>query len=77
MPNVTGPLFSLEARGTIGNSVTFQGKKGGFRAGLIPSHSDKQSPSQLSQRAYFKQAVAYWRTLNSLYRGYWSNWVKS
>lgn len=76
MPSVVGPLFSLDAKGTIGKAITFQGKKEGSRAGLIPRHSDTQSTKQLSQRAYFKQAVAYWRTLNNTYRGYWNNWVK-
>jgi len=76
MPSVIGPLFSLEAKGTIGKCITFQGKKAGFRAGLIPTHSDSQSALQLSQRAYFSQAVAYWRSMDTAERNVWNSWIE-
>jgi len=66
MVKVSGPLFSIEARGTLGDVLTYQRGFGKHRVTRKPGHRDAGTEAQLGQRTQFQWAVAYWHTLTEL-----------
>ena len=64
MAKTTGPLFSVEAHGTIGNSISYQKGSGGNRVTIKPVHRDAQSAGQLSNRSTYQSGVAAWHNLH-------------
>jgi hypothetical protein len=65
MAKVTGPLFSVDARGTLGDVLTYQKGFGRHRVTRKPGHRDAESGGQLSQRGKFLAAIAYWKALTA------------
>lgn len=65
MVKVSGPLFSIEASGTLGDVLSYQRGWGKHRVTRKPGHRDAESAAQLTQREKFLEAVAYWHSLNS------------
>jgi len=65
MVKVTGPLFSVRARGSLGDGISFQGSGAGVRVERRPRHRDRQSLGQLAHRDLFLEAVAYWHGLTA------------
>ena len=61
MVKVIGPMFGLDARGKLGNSLVYSIRKGVnyTRQYLIPK--DKKSSAQLQNRAAFNDGVSKWR----------------
>jgi len=64
MPKLTGPLFSMEAKGPLGGGIVYQGGPSGPRVGKKLVRRDKRTSGQLSHRALFQAAVAYWAGLS-------------
>ncbi len=71
MATVKGPLFSLDASGTIGGSVVFSKWKGRnyVRRHAIPSNP--KSGGQLSVRAMMRFLSQYWGTLDTAEKADW------
>ncbi len=65
MAKLTGPLFSMEARGTMGGAVTYQKGFGGNRATRVPRHRDALTSGQVTQRSVFQVASDEWRWLGA------------
>ena len=65
MVKLAGPLFSIEAQGTIGGAITYQKGFGKHRAMRVPTHRDAESAGQLTQRSLFLDAVAAWNALSA------------
>lgn len=63
MAKVTGPLFSVDARGKIGDSLVFMGWRGlkTVRSYVIPSNP--QTDEQMRVRDNFSMAVSMWSNL--------------
>lgn len=61
MAKVKGPLFSLDARGKIADTLVYMGWKGlqTVRQYVIPSNPN--SANQQTQRGYFSDAVDAWQ----------------
>lgn len=61
MARVTGPLFSLDASGTVGKAMTFSKWKGlnYVRLRVIPANP--QTASQVSQRNTLTAATSCWK----------------
>jgi hypothetical protein len=72
MAKVTGPLLSMDARGTLGGVVTYQDGFGKHRVTRKPVHRDAGSATQLDQRALFLEAVAYWKALSAGQKADWN-----
>ncbi|MBA7587942.1 hypothetical protein ES708_29990 [subsurface metagenome] len=73
MAKPKSPLLSLGARGSIGDTLTFQ-KRGRLTiARQKPIPTDPKSPAQLAQRQVYREAVAAWNALTpeeqEAYRG--------
>lgn len=66
MARVTGPLFSLDASGTIAGAMTFSKWKGinYVRLRVIPANP--QTASQVSQRNTLAAATSVWKWSTSL-----------
>lgn len=62
MAKVKGPLFSLDARGKIADTLVYMGWKGlqTVRQYVIPSNPN--SANQQTQRGYFSDAVNGWQS---------------
>ena len=65
MVKVTGPIFSVDAKGTLGGAITYQGGSGKHRVIRVPTHKDAGSGDQLTQRALFLGAAARWHLLGA------------
>lgn len=64
------PLLSAEARGTIGDLLTFQGTPKGTKAYKYTNHADAESSTQLIQRARYSEATVIWGLLTIAQKEY-------
>ena len=65
MPEVTGPLLSAKAHGSLGKTVTYQSKRNQSRVIRTPTHIDASTQAQLDHRAFFLEAIAAWNALTT------------
>ena len=74
MTRVTGPLFSLTARGTIGDVLTYSVWKGlpYVRIRVIPENP--QTASQTSIRGTLTAGVSVWQDVASVTAGSKTSW---
>ena len=75
MAKLVGPILSLKATGTIGGTITYQGRKGTTTAYLKTIPYDKKTIQQQNIRSYTTKAVDYWHALPSEYITAWNNFV--
>lgn len=73
MAKVTGPLFSVDARGKIGDSLVFMGWRGlkTVRSYTVPANP--QTEEQMRVRDNFTAAVAMWSDLTGADQTAWRN----
>lgn len=73
MATVKGPLFSLDASGTIGKAVVFSKWKGRnyVRTHALPANP--KSPGQLSVRAMLKFLSQFWTSLSANDQATWES----
>lgn len=71
MAKVTGPLFSLDARGTVGESITYSIWKGinYVRRRVVPENP--QTALQQAIRQSFSDAVLNWQSLSAGDKALW------
>lgn len=71
MAIVKGPLFSLDASGSIGGAITFSKWKGRayVRQRVVPSNP--KSGAQVGRRAMMKFASQYWATISAADQATW------
>jgi len=72
MAKLTGPLLSLEARGTMAKILEYQTRHG---RGFIRKHQQPTgapSTRQIGQRAYYLEATQKWQTLTTGERLQWT-----
>ena len=62
MAKVSNPLLSLDAAGSLGNAITFQGVRGCSVATRWHRPSGEPTSRQLTQRARVETAVSFWQT---------------
>jgi len=61
MAKVTGPLMSLDASGTVADTITFSKWKGANYVRLTVIPNNPQTASQVSQRDTLTAGVSTWR----------------
>ncbi len=61
MVKVIGPMFGLDARGSVGRSLTYSIRKGVNYTRQYIEPKDVQSSAQLQNRAAFMDGVSKWR----------------
>ena len=63
MAKTKGQLFSLKAYGTLGNVLTYQGRKGFRHTHKKALPTNPKSPAQIADRLLFANTVAAWQGL--------------
>ena len=61
MARVIGPIFSLDARGSLGKAVTYSIRKGVNYVRQFTTPKDPQKTAQLQNRGAFQDGVSKWR----------------
>ena len=71
MAKTEGQLFSLRAMGTIGNVLTYQGRKGFRHTHKKATPHNPQTAAQTADRALWAGAVATWQKLSDSEKAYY------
>lgn len=77
MPVLVGPLFSLEARGTIAGILTYSRSKGMDMVRANLHHMDANTVNQQTIRSYFLNATDAWAALTSGNKTSWDTWASN
>jgi len=71
MVKLTGPLMSLEARGSLGPGLTYSERKSGSQVRFQQPQKDNITPARTIQRKYFIIAITWWYKLTSTEQQEW------
>jgi hypothetical protein len=63
MAKITGPLFSVTARGSFGPRLTFSERTSGQQVRYQRAQNDRNSAAQIAQRNFFSVAVGWWNQM--------------
>lgn len=65
MPRLKGPLFSLQAHGTLNQELTYTDGYPGHIARRIPSPTPTYTTPQLNQRFLYRLGIALWNAMTA------------
>lgn len=65
MAKLRGPLFSLQAHGTIAGALTFSERKKVSQVRFQKKQRDRITVPRTTQRGYFTTAFAWWHEMSS------------
>ena len=71
MPKVTGPLLSIEARGSVGRCLTFSKRRYGQQVRWQRKQKDVITSGRTAQRSKFLLGLDLWRALPDNEKEYW------
>jgi len=71
MVKIKGPLFSLEARGSVARVLTFSRRSSGQQARFQSFPTDFESTGRKTQRDAFRLAIELWNYLPTAEKDYW------
>ncbi len=71
MVKLSGPLFSLEAHGSLGPRLTFSQRKNVSQVRFQRAQKDVITPARTLQRGYFQMAVSWWHELSEQEQADW------
>lgn len=77
MSKARGPLYSLQARGTIGKKLIFQGGPGLTRIKRYVKPVQPNTQSQIDKRTLVRQGVLRWQWFINLLKSYWNEAIKN
>ena len=72
MSKVLGPLFSLDARGTIKKTLVFQGAGASGKVNQYKKQKDAETERQLLVRTLFDEARQRWNAASSETKAFWN-----
>lgn len=72
MAKTKGPLFSLEAHGTIGKEITFSQRKSGSQVRYQKKQKDYESADRQTQRNAYRYGIELWNSLTPTEKAYWN-----
>ena len=72
MAKVTGPAFSVDAHGALGDGICFTRCMKGNRVILLPTHKDANSALQSVQRTSFITGKSMWKALSAASKAYYN-----
>jgi len=73
MAKTEGPLLSVRAHGSIGNILTFQGRKHFQHSHKKALPTNPRTPAQIADRLLFANAVAGWQALTTEQKQVYNN----
>ena len=71
MVKLSGPLFSIEARGSLGPRLTFSKRKNVNQVRFQRAQKDYANTARLEQRTRFWSAVQWWKDLSADEKSQW------
>ncbi len=75
MAKLEGPLFSLNASGSVGPRLTYSKRKSGPQVRLQKAQLDVVTTPRTTERDYFIEAAAAWQTLNDSEQQQWNDFI--
>ena len=75
MVKLAGPLFSLQAKGSIGPSLTYSKRKSGAQVRFQKKQVDVATTARTTQRDYFTEGFTNWNTLNTAEQKQWNDFI--
>ena len=77
MAKVIGPIFSLDARGSLGKALTYSIRKGVNYVRQFTTPKDPKQDAQLQNRGAFQDGVSKWRwgIIPSYQKGLWDSYA--
>ena len=75
MAKLNGPLFSVDAHGSVGRALTFSSRRSGSQVRFQKKQEDVITAARTTQRTYFEEAYAAWNTLNAAEQKQWNDFV--
>lgn len=72
MARLFGPLFSVDARGKLGNALVYSNWKGLATVRMFAVPYNPQLPGQVAQRLAFANAVGGWQKILEATRALWN-----
>lgn len=73
---VTGPLFSIEAHGSVSDALTFSKRTSGQQVRFQKKQKDVITADRTTQRAKFLLGLDLWRALPDNEKSYWGTLSK-
>lgn len=71
MAKLSGPLFSLQASGSVGPRLTFSQRKSGPQVRLQKAQLDVTTAGRTIERDFFIEAYEHWNTLSDADKATW------
>jgi len=75
MAKISGPLFSIEARGSFGPRLTFSKRQSGQQVRFQKAQADTITTSRTLQRDFFTDARVAWGSLTVEQQQDWNNFI--
>ena len=72
MTKLSGPLLSIEARGSLGPRLTYSTRKSGPQVRFQKAQSYAATAAQEIQRGFFQAAVGWWSELTTDEKSQWT-----
>lgn len=76
MARAYGPLFSMDARGKLGNSIVFSNWKGQATVRMYAIPYNPKTSSQVAQRTLFTNAIRGWGAVGGSMQGEWNTYAE-
>lgn len=76
MPRLTGPLFSLEARGRLGGLIDYRQLAGVAVASAAGTYTDPATPAQLAHRDRVRDALTAWHSETPEVQAQWATYAR-
>jgi len=77
MASVKGPLMSMDASGSVADTITFSKWKGRNYVRQLVIPANPQSGLQMGVRATFKFVTQIWATLSETIQGHWEDLART
>ncbi len=77
MAKLKGPLFSVDAHGTLAGALTYSKRKIVKQVRFQKKQKDSVSVDRATNRTYFQEGIADWHTLTSGQQQEWNDFIKS
>jgi len=77
MVKLAGPLFSLNAHGSIDSALTYSGRKSGSQVRFQKRQKNYENIARKAARDAFRYAVDLWGSMPPIEKAYWKEISKN
>jgi len=72
MAKLTGPLFSVDARGSVGRELTYASRKSGRHVRFQKKQTDYENANRAPIRAAFANGIILWNSMPLDEKDFWT-----